>query len=296
MRIVWRRGKANVNRLLGNASPGTRTKPKQAPHLPYEIMEMIIAHIAHDLDTLKACSLTCRSWYTAAVPHVHHTLTLKDKTPSTTRGELMPLSQLHQLRLTPLIKEIRVVQIWGWFVPQAFSHHDLRYFSAFTNVQALELEYLNISLFIPNIKYYFGHFSPTLRSITLPGPCCTPRELSHFLSLFSNLDDIKIWGGSVHPPQTIADTKLAPLSTPRLRGRLVVGDFDSVETWTCLIAAGGGLRFRYMELHKVGGCAPVLFKACAKTLETLRLYETNPSKFSELLVQYGPIYKFELTG
>ena len=45
-----------------------------------------------------------------------------------------------------------------------------------------------------------------------------------------------------------------------------------VETWTSLIASCGGLRFRYMDLWIVGGCAPVLLEACAKTLETLRFH------------------------
>ena len=69
LRLVWRRGKTNINRLLGNASPGTRTTHGPAYCLPYELMEMIIGLITHDLDTLKAFSLTCRSWYVAPSPH-----------------------------------------------------------------------------------------------------------------------------------------------------------------------------------------------------------------------------------
>ena len=34
----------------------------------------------------------------------------------------------------PLIKEIRVERKGIWFMPQAFSRRDLRYFSAFENV------------------------------------------------------------------------------------------------------------------------------------------------------------------
>ena len=30
--------------------------------------------------------------------------------------------------------------------------------------------------------------------------------------------------------------------------------------------------FRFIELYKVGGCAPVLLGACAKTLDTFRFY------------------------
>ena len=279
MGIVWHRGKANINRLLGNSPPETPTAHELVYHLPYEIVETIIAHTARDLDTLKAFSSTCRSWYIAAVPHLHHTLTLTDNRRSTTRNQLRPLSQLHQLGLLPLIKELRVDQ-WHekWFVPQGFSRRGLRYFSAFANVGTLVFRYLDISRFIPDIERYFGHFSPTLRSIALFKPCCTPSQLSHFLSLFSNLDDVKIWQFSTHTPNvTIPNTELVPFSAPRLRGRLVVYDFDSVETWTRLITAGGGLRFHSMELLKVGGCASALFEACAETLETLRFYAVDTS-------------------
>ena len=249
--------------------------------LPYEITEMIIAHAAHDSRTLKACALTCHSWHVAAVPHLHYTLTLMDKVPGTSRGNLEPLSKLHQQGLIPLIKEVRVQQRHGkrtWFAPQAFGRRELRYFSALANVQTLRVKHLEISLFIPGIERYFGHFSPTLRSIALFEPVCTPRQLSHFLSHFPNLENIKIWGILTHTLSVIIpDTELVPFSAPKLQGRLVLYDFDSVETWTRLIALGGGLRFRYMDLSRVGDCAPVLFEACAGTLETLRFHATDGS-------------------
>ena len=279
MRIVWHRGKTNINRLLGNGPPDTRPAHESARHIPYDIVEMIIAHIAHDLGALKACSLACHSWYTAAVPHLHHTLTLKDDIPrGTPRGALKPLVELHRLGLTRFIKALRVEQRWSWFEPQAFSPRDLHYFSSFANVKSLSINCLDISLFMPAIEPYFGHFSPTLRSIALYKPLCTARQLSHFLSLFPNLDDIKILQFSTFTPDmTIPDTKLIPFSAPRLRGRLVVFEFDLAGTWARLMAAGGGLRFHYMELYRVEGCAPVLFEACAETLETLRFYATDDS-------------------
>jgi hypothetical protein len=277
IRIALRRSKANINRLFGNTS----TAHESACRFPYEIVEMIIAHVAHtarDLDALKACSLTCRSWYAAAVPYLHDTLILRNDVLGTTHGGLKPLSELDRLGLSPLVKGIRVVQMWTWFVPQAFSPRDLRYLSTFANVHILGLEYLDISLFIPGTERYFGHFSPTLRSITLVKPFCTPRQLSHFLSLFPNLDNIMIWQTPTSPPNTITlDTELVPFSTPRLRGRLVLYYLDSIETCTHLIASGGGLRFRHMDLCRTGGCAPVLLEACAGTLETLRFYVADAS-------------------
>jgi hypothetical protein len=244
---------------------------------------MIIAHLTRDLDTLKACSLTCHSWYIVAAAQLHHTLTLKregptftrnTRTPSSTHGELKPLASLHELGLVPLVKAIRVEQ-WRtagiWFVPQAFDDRDLRYFSAFAKVHTLRIQKLDINHFIPVVERYFGHFSPTLRSIMLDEPHSTPRQLSHFLSLFSNLDDIEIRQIDVSVPKmTIPDTELVPFSAPKLRGRLELHDFIWVKTWTDLIATCGGLRFRHIDLRRSGSCAPVLLKACAETLETLR--------------------------
>jgi hypothetical protein len=269
LRIVWPRAKASINRLLGNTPSELRIAHDSAGRPPYEIMEMIIAYIAHDFRTLKAVSLTCRSWYIAAVPHLHHTFPLR------IYDGLARLSNLHQLGLMPLVKEIQVWQFCQipWFTPQTFSHRSLSYFSAFTNVQTLVPGCLDISSFIPGIERYFGHFSPTLRSIALISPTCTPRQLSHFLSLFPNLDDIAIWECHNHPPDgPTFDTGLVPFSTPKLRGRLMLHCSAFVETWTSLIASGGGPQFHYMDLHGVGHCAPVLFEACAETLETLRFY------------------------
>ena len=39
--------------------------------LPYEFLEMITACLIHDLGALKACSLTCRSWYPPVAPHLY---------------------------------------------------------------------------------------------------------------------------------------------------------------------------------------------------------------------------------
>jgi len=134
--------------------------------LPYEILEMIIAQLTCDLGALKACSLTCRSWYIVAVPHLHHTLTLGDYERGTTYSRLSPLSKLHELGLIPLVKEIRVRQRVGvgsgWFLPQVFSHCDLGYFSTFSNIQTLVLQWLRLDRFILDIEHYFGSFSPLL--------------------------------------------------------------------------------------------------------------------------------------
>lgn len=174
----------------------------------------------------------------------------------------------------PLVKEVRAEQ-WGdnrWFMPQAFSNRDLGYFSALTNVRTLKIQRMEVYRFVLDIEHYFGHLSPTLRSIKLFYPSCTPLQLSHFLSFFSNLDDIEIIGVNRHIPNpTIPNPELVPFPAPRLQGRLTHHGFDWVETWTYLINLYGGLHFRHLDLCGGVGCVPVLFEACAETLETLTL-------------------------
>jgi len=272
---VWHRSKAKVNRLFGNAPPETRithepTSPICLPPLPYDVLEMVVAYFTRDLGALKTCSLISRSWYTAATPHLHRTLTLRDG-HDIDRSQMEPLSKLHEFGLLHLVKILRVKQGRRWFVPQPFSDLDLCNFSTLANVHTLKLQHVEIHRFMPDIEHHFGHFSQTLRSITLHDPSCTPRQLSHFLSLFSNLDDIGIRNFHTHVPNTsTSDTELVPFSAPRLRGRLALDTFTLVEVWTHLITFCSGLRFRHMDLRMSASCAPVLFEACAETLETLR--------------------------
>ena len=288
MVALWDQAKSKANRPLGNTPQRACVTGESTPRLPLEILEMIAAHLTRDLDTLKACSLTCRSWYIAMVPHIHHTLTLSWEMPRSTRWgmkiprsarhKLKQLSKLHDMDLIPLVKKIRVEQLVTesfntrpWFVPQTFSRRDLRYFSAFTNVQVLVIQGLQIHSFIPGIERYFEQFSPTLRSIALYTPRSTPRQLSHFLSLFPNLDDIELYSALPHTPNTFLDSELVPFSSPRLRGRLTLHSQGRVETWTDLIASSGSLRFRHMDLRWNASWASILLEACAGTLETLRI-------------------------
>ena len=264
---TWDQRKAE---LFSNAP--RETTPESTCRVPYEVVEMIIAHLTHDIDALKACSLTCRSWNIVAIPHIQHTLILgRGITP----GGLKPLPRLHALGFMPLVKEIRVEQ-WGsvgtWFMPRAFGLNGLRYFSAFANVHTLKIQNFEIRHFIPGIERYFVHFS-ALRSITLYDPCGTPRQLTHFLSLFPNLDDVKIL--RICAPvshTTVPDGELIPVSEPKLQGRLTLYDFSLVGVWTRMIASYGGLRFRHMDLRGSASCVPTLLEACANTLETLQLY------------------------
>jgi len=247
---------------------------------------MIIAYLVYDIPALKACSLTCYSWYIAAVPHIHRTFVFK----GADRAGLKSLSMRYALGLLPLVNDLRILQPASdprWFLPQSFNRRGLRHIFALTNVQSLTVQNLDIRRFIPELQRYFGHFSPTLRSITLESPRCTPRQLSHFFSLFPNLDDIEV-RCFAHRFEFPAGT-LLPVSTPKLQGQLVLSLSPSVETWE-LLAASGGLRFCSIHLYPVSKCAPVLLAACAETLEILRIepnYESGADPHIHFIRELG---------
>ena len=181
-----------------------------------------------DLQSLKAWSLACYSWYIAVVPYLHRTFVFTRVGTS----KLKLLLNRHALGFLPFVKEMTILQQcndYSWFLPRFFLHRDSHLFFAFTNVQSLTVESLEI---IPELNRYFGHLSPTLRSFTLHIPNGTPRHLSHFISLFPNLKDVKI-RSLIHPGLGVPDDTLVPFSAPKFEGRLTLLLFAAEvdETW-----------------------------------------------------------------
>jgi len=123
--------------------------------------------------------LTCRSWYIVVVPH--HTLTLRAVIHNPTDDKLEPLSHLHKLGLSPLVREIRVVQRWGvdYLLRQRHSTEPPRLALLFRfreRSHSGTSRSGNPSLHA-GIERYLKHFSLTLRSLSLVNAYCTPRQL-----------------------------------------------------------------------------------------------------------------------
>ena len=259
-------------------------------NLPQDLLEIIIADLGDDVFSLKVFSATCYSWYLAAAPHLHRTLTLEDRPSDLTHAELKPLAKLHKMNLLPFVKKllIRSSSFEPWFSPRKFDRQTLRLFSALTNIQQLRIERFELSKFILGVERYFGHFASTLRSISLTISSGTPRQLLHFLAFFPNLDDIEIEYYPTTKPDaaTGAGSELAvPFSVPSLRGQLKLAHFPSETIFKDMITLFGGLRFRYMDLFNVEGSRLIL-GACADTLQTVRVYPTVPcSKESQRLLK-----------
>jgi len=228
--------------------------------------------------------MTCYSWYIAAVSYLHYSLTTDDQrppygSPPTGRSWPRPLRKSYEIGLLPLVKRFQIrleSSPRSAFTSKQLSGRTLRYFSALTNLQELGIDYLQIPSFMPNIQRCFGHFAPTLRFLALGKPSGSCRQILYFIGLFPNLQDLKL-----HYPfpqdeqETAADATLVPLSIPPLRGRLILTCFTREDLVKDMIAFFGGFRFRSMELFRVK-CVRLLLDASAETLETLKVYPTDP--------------------
>ena len=249
---------------------------------PQDVVDIIVANLGDDIQSLRAVSTTCRPWYLAAAPYLHHTLTLCGPPLDRARVDLEPLAKLHKLDLLPFVKKlwIRTPPIREpWISPKKFDRRTLRHFSALTNVQQLRIEKFDLSKFMPGVERYFGHFAPALRSISLKILSSTQRQLLYFLALFPNLDDIEIECYPTSNPGITAEPDpgvAVPFSAPSLRGQLKLKHFPSKAMIRDMITLFGRLRFRYMDLCDVEG-SQLLLEACADTLQTARIGPTIPN-------------------
>ena len=293
---VWYRSKAKIKGALAPRDSNTPRNPRQSRGFPPEIVEMIIAHLTYDTVTLKACVATCFTWYNVATPHLHHTLILRRWSPHSTHQYLISLASLHKLGLLSFVKRVRFEMHLGflWAIPNMIDSRSIRYFGALVNLQDLAIADLDFSMFPMAVGEYFGHFSPTLRSVALLSPLGTRRQILDFLTLFPNLDDIKIsYYHALAQERETLDTQLIPIKGG-LRGRLVLRDFSEEGLLKDIIAAFGGMRFISMDLCGVRGMRPLL-EACADTLETVRIRPDSSTERCKR-VPYYFFYFFSTPG
>ena len=285
---LWYRTKAKIKWFFSfpDVEPSI-ARPSPITKLPRELVEIIISYFVYDKYSLIACSMTCYSWYMVAVSYLHHSLTTDEQRSreGTTRYLWPgPLKESYKLGLLPLVKQFQVrMSGLSWFSSDRLSRRTLRYFSALTNVQELEIERLQLPDFMPRLQLCFGHFSPTLRFLDLKEPRGSHRQILYFVGLFPNLQDLRL---SHHydwdEVENADDATLVPLSVPPLRGWLTLRFFTWEDLVKDMIFLFGGLRFRRMDLQGEEGLQ-YLLDACTGTLETLRLYPpyTRSEEFLE---------------
>jgi len=263
--------------LLGSAT--RRSQP--AAGLPLELIEMIAAYSTYDKRSLRACTLTCYSWYIAVTPLLHQTLICPIYSPhkDSFRRPSLPFRE-EVFGLAPLVKTLwfrgnstnRVALSLAW----PHSCHILLPLYQFTRVNQLRIDYLDIPSFLPYILGYPTYFLPAVRSLALKEPKGTRREIIYFIGLFQHLQDLKLlYSENGHQEEPAGDLTLTPHFVPPLQGSLTMRHSTGVGLLKDMLDLFGDFRFRRMDLFKVDGTG-LLLGACAKTLESVTLDPSDP--------------------
>lgn len=142
------------NGFLRGASPDASIS-SPATRLPQEVVNMIIAYLIHDTRALRTCSLTSRSWFIAAAPHLHRTLVVQMDPYNRDDENKWPksLQMASKIGSLPFITRLFIYgRPYGvHFSPKRFRSWTRREFSALTNVRELYIGNLDIPSFIPTI-------------------------------------------------------------------------------------------------------------------------------------------------
>ena len=248
------------------------SEEQQAVGLPQELVDTIISYI-YDVNTLCFCSMTCRSWYSAAVPRLHYSLTTINTWNPVRNQWPKPLQGSYELGLLGLVKRFSILDRFSCliasFTPERLDGCNLRYFSALVNLRELRIEGLQLPGFIPNIGRCFGHLAPRLESLALSTPDASCRQILYLIGHFPRLQNFELRGlGLTVEDKTSLALVLPP--TPPLCGRLTLKCLAGEKFARDIIAFSGGLRFRCLCLEYTD-CALRILDACVETLETLRL-------------------------
>ena len=224
---IWYRGIAYL--FPADGSSEIPSGSSIAAELPLEIVEMIVAHLIYDTRSLLACSLTCYSWYIASVPHLHHTIVVRQGAYYDEPGFdwLTLLKNTTKFGLLPFVKKFRVRRTDRLpypFTPARFNSRMLRQISGMTNIQELVIDDLVTSEFIPGVEHYFGHFLPRVRSLSLRAPTGSRRQVLFFIGLFEHLQDLTLIDERTHNLGTPASGRPNTCSTLRPPAARTVGD------------------------------------------------------------------------
>lgn len=285
--LLWKRvscrASIRIQRLRsGNVSPpAPASSSSPAPRLPPEIVEMVVAHITYDMPTLIACSETCYSWYLASVPYLHPTLYVNIDSWDPQHQWPNPILSMHALGLFPFVENVQIRSglLGNEFYQGLLSKRVLRHFSQLRNVRHLEIDKLDTASFIHKLRQYFGHFLPTVQSLSLKAPKGSRWQIIFFIGLFEHLQDLSLHDSKAGYGVTESELGqgLVPPFFPPLQGRLTVWRFRRGNLFKDMVQVFGEIRFREMDLFDTDG-TPVLLNACTNTLRSLRLYPTDPYK------------------
>lgn len=267
--------------------------------LPQEIVDYVVSMLHDDLESLKACSLTCKALFISTRPVIHRKisltweknwdlLTIPEK-QRYIRGErlgiaIRVLSRIAAHGVLPFARHLHI-HLNKNFTPahlQPFNDD----FQRFDRVQELSIYWLHTPGFLEDFDTYFASFVPTLRSLHLDTPTGNTRDILDFICRFPHLDDLtfRMTSDDSHDWRTWQSAALPVVEKmPPFRGRLKLGCVGELRGHLIqqLISLPGKPHFRFAEFRN---CTPEaeqpIINACSDTLESI---STTWKKFRECL-------------
>jgi len=263
--------------------------------LPRELIDEIMRH--SDLRTLKECSLTSRTFYSAARPLIHARIVLgitsakrSSKLSQETPFDLETYDEqadVFHARYLSAIEErgllrygyIREVSLELFNLARPEKVLQLQQLRALDTVHSLTINWLPLPQILPIFDSCFSQFVPTLQSLSLRDSRCEDiNQVMEFIYRFPHLDDLDLT-----LDDSTDDRRASPGSMwPRPRQQLPFGGHlrlsgpPDVIRW--LVDLPGGIRFRSISVSSSLNDLEKLLAACS-TLEvfTIRYIDRRKS-------------------
>lgn len=256
----------------------------QWKNLPLELVDEILGYLLDDPGALKACSLTCKSLFSATRPVIHRRLYLvSGQEHLNPRGSLFSrrkrghgaFERLVEADRSGLLRYTRHLTFKGaldsFFAKDAsFNPGKMQEYlpclRSITKLHRLTLNNFHVHSFIPVFNEHFGMFADTLRHLDVRGTYSAERQVLYTICQFPLLEDLSIIAPEIvaYPGQPL------PMVTqsPPLRSKLILAYVRSRELLDGLAALPSGLSFRSLELYRCKD-AQVILGACNNTVKSI---------------------------
>ena len=256
-----------------------------APYLPQEIVEQIIDMLVGDPNSLLSCSLVSTSWVHRSRHHLLAHIKL---------NSLSDLQLWFTVGLEPSSHHVRSLDLaqdeFRWIAPETLATipND---FTPFYNVRSLSLTGMDLTLFDErSLTRFFGNFSERLTSLSVNGLTAHPDTLLFFISMFPNLDNLKLDYLTMGRTKSTAPFRY-PAATPKFRGKLTLSNLKANGTSMISPFADLPLAFDDVSLENCRFETPKplndLFVACQETAKKVRVSRIFFSEFRPCRVSLG---------
>ena len=159
------------------------------PHLPPELIALILDYIHGDIAALKACSLVSHTFLPIAQGHLFENIELQFRSNENIepmRAALIPvLSHTRKLSISP-----SSIFTMPSILDRIFDH-----FMAFRNVRELKIRLDTLHFVDRDLRStsrYFSQFQPTLQSLDLTTFDRNPKDVIVFITFFPFLEELSL--------------------------------------------------------------------------------------------------------